>query len=231
MMKITDIKGMVNIARKSGILTIVDNTFLTPYYQKPLDLGADVVVHSGTKYLGGHNDTLAGFIVANDDTIIEKVQLIQKSVGAVLSPFDSWLVLRGIKTLGIRLDRQQSNAMKVAKWLSENNQIEKVYYVGLPEHEGHEILKKQATGFGAMISFTVKNIEMIDKILSGVKVIAFAESLGGVESLITYPVVQTHSAIPFEIREKLGVSEKLLRLSVGIEAVEDIIEDLEKSML
>ncbi|MCX7923567.1 MAG: PLP-dependent aspartate aminotransferase family protein [Clostridia bacterium] len=230
MMKVTDIAAAVEIAKNSGILTIVDNTFLTPYYQRPLELGADIVVHSGTKYLGGHNDTLAGFIVVNDNDIAEKLRLLQKSVGAVLSPFDSWLVLRGIKTLGIRIERQEQNALAIAKWLKDNKSVEKVFYVGLPEHEGYEISKRQASGFGGMISFTVNKVELVERILERVKVIAFAESLGGVESLITYPIVQTHSAIPKEIRDRIGVNEQLLRLSVGIECVDDLIKDLEQAI-
>ena len=229
MMKVTDIGAVVEIARSIHALTIVDNTFLSPYFQRPLELGADIVVHSGTKYLGGHNDTLAGFIVVKDTELNEKLKLIQKSVGSVLSPFDSWLILRGIKTLGVRLDKQEKNALRIANWLRENKYVEKVYYVGLPDHESYEISKKQATGFGAMISFTVKDACLVERILSNVKVIAFAESLGGVESLITYPMIQTHSAIPVEMRERLGVNERLLRLSVGIEAAEDIINDLEQA--
>ena len=230
MMKVTDIQATSDIANEAGILTIVDNTFLTPYYQRPLEIGADIVVHSGTKYLGGHNDTLAGFIVVKDESIAERIKLIQKTTGAVLSPFDSWLILRGIKTLGVRLEKQEQNAHKVAAWLKENKMVEKVYYVGLREHEGYEISKKQASGFGAMISFAVNDTNTVERILGNVKIIAYAESLGGVESLITYPIVQTHSAIPKGIRDKLGVNEKLLRLSIGIEAVEDIIADLEQAM-
>lgn len=230
MMKVTDIRTVSDIAKEAGLLTIVDNTFLTPYCQRPLELGADIVIHSGTKYLGGHNDTLAGFIVVKNETITDRLKLVQKTTGAVLPPFDSWLILRGIKTLGVRLERQEQNAHKVAGWLKECSKIEKVYFAGLPEHEGYEISKKQASGFGAMISFTVKEVDIIEKILGRVGIIAFAESLGGVESLITYPIVQTHSAIPKEIRDKLGVDEKLLRLSIGIEAVEDIINDLEQAM-
>jgi cystathionine gamma-synthase len=230
MMKVTDILTVTDIAKEAGILTIVDNTFLTPFFQRPLELGADIVVHSGTKYLGGHNDTLAGFIVVKDDRITDRLKLVQKTTGAVLSPFDSWLILRGIKTLGVRLEKQEQNAHKVAAWLKQSNKVEKVYFAGLPEHEGYEISKRQASGFGAMISFAVKDAGIVEGILSRVKIIAFAESLGGVESLITYPIMQTHSAIPKEIRDKLGVDEKLLRLSIGIEAVEDIINDLEKAM-
>ncbi|MDP4178555.1 MAG: PLP-dependent aspartate aminotransferase family protein [Bacillota bacterium] len=230
MMKVTDIEGVSKIAKSKGIITIIDNTFLTPYFQKPLSLGADIVVHSGTKYLGGHNDTLAGFIVVNDDIIIERIILIQKCVGSVLSPFDSWLLLRGIKTLAIRLEKQQENAKKIADWLKNHPKVEKVYYVGLPEHEGYEIMKKQASGFGAMISFNVTDANLVEKILKSLKLIIFAESLGGVESLITYPMVQTHSAIPKEIRDTLGINERLLRLSVGIENADDIIKDLQQAL-
>lgn len=230
MMKVTDIEKIVSLAKSHGALTIVDNTFLSPYYQRPLLLGADIVVHSGTKFLGGHNDTLAGFIVLNDDKLIERFKFLQNSVGGVLAPFDSWLILRGLKTLGIRMEKQQQNAIKIANWLKEQKEVDKVYYVGLPEHEGYDISIKQSTGFGSMISFTVKSVEMVEKILKGVKVIMFAESLGGVESLITYPYVQTHAAIPKYIRDRMGVTDKLLRLSVGIENVEDLIEDLQQSI-
>jgi len=230
MMKVADIKAVSGIAKSKNILTIVDNTFLTPYFQRPLELGADIVVHSGTKYLGGHNDTLAGFVIVKSEDIAERLKLIQKTTGAVLAPFDSWLILRGIKTLGIRLEKQQQNAIQVVKWLKENKNVEKVYYVGDTEHKDYEISKRQASGFGAMISFTVKDAAIIEQILSKVRIITFAESLGGVESLITYPLVQTHSAIPEEIRNRLGINERLLRLSIGIEAAEDIIKDLEQAM-
>lgn len=230
MMKVADLKKISELARDSGMLTIVDNTFLTPYFQRPLELGADIVVHSGTKYLGGHNDTLAGLIAVNDDSLAERLKLVQKSEGAVLSPFDSWLILRGIKTLGVRLERQQENALKIARWLTSNKNVTKVNYVGLPGHEGYEISRTQASGFGAMISFYVKDKSVVENILERVRVIIFAESLGGVESLITYPVVQTHSAIPEEMRERIGVTDTLLRLSVGIEAAEDLIADLEQAL-
>lgn len=230
MMKVADIGETVEIARTRGMLTIVDNTFLTPYFQRPLELGADIVVHSGTKYLGGHNDVLAGFIVVNQEELAERIRLLQKSIGGVLSPFDSWLVMRGIKTLGIRMEKQEKNAFQVADWLKTHEKVEQVFYVGLPDHEGYEISRKQSSGFGGMISFAVQNGETAEKILERVKMIAFAESLGGVESLITYPMVQTHGSIPQEMRERLGVNEKLLRLSIGIEAAADIIEDLEQAM-
>ncbi|HWP96069.1 MAG TPA: PLP-dependent aspartate aminotransferase family protein [Syntrophomonadaceae bacterium] len=230
MMKVTDIRFIVHVAQSRNILTIVDNTFLTPYFQRPLELGADIVVHSGTKYLSGHNDTLSGFVIVKDERLEERLRLIQRSIGATLAPIDSWLVLRGLKTLAIRLERQQQNALVIAKWLKEHRQVEKVHYVGLPDHEGYDISKQQASGFGAMISFSVKDAALAEGVFSRVKLIAFAESLGGVESLITYPITQTHASIPKEIREKLGVNERLLRLSVGIEAVEDIITDLEQAL-
>ncbi|MDP4091748.1 MAG: PLP-dependent aspartate aminotransferase family protein [Bacillota bacterium] len=229
-MKVTDIAAAAELARSSGILTIVDNTFLTPYYQRPIELGADIVLHSGTKYLGGHNDTLAGLIVVKNEELAARIKLIQKTEGAMLAPFDSWLILRGIKTLSVRMDRQQKNAAEVANWLRSNNNVERVYYIGLEDHEGYEISKRQASGFGAMISFSVKDASLVEKVLERIRLVLFAESLGGVESLITYPMVQTHSAIPAEMRERLGVDEKLLRLSVGIEAAEDIIADLEQAL-
>jgi cystathionine gamma-synthase len=230
LMKISDIKAISTLGKKFGILTIVDNTFLTPYFQKPLDLGADIVVHSGTKFLGGHNDTLAGLIVVNREDLAEKLSFFQNSIGAVLSPFDSWLILRGIKTLALRLEKQQQNALTIANWLKTVDVIDKVYYPGLMEHEGHKLCLEQSKGFGSMISFTVKDSYIIPKVLEKVKIILFAESLGGVESLITYPFSQTHAAIPEEVREKLGVTNKLLRLSVGVENVDDLIKDLEEAL-
>lgn len=230
MMKVTDIKAVAEITKRNNLLLIIDNTFLTPYYQRPLELGADLVVHSGTKFLGGHHDLLAGFIVGNDEEILQKLRRIHMSTGATLSPFDSWLVLRGLKTLHIRLDRAQENTLKIAKYLQNNPNIEKVYYVGLEEFEGCELNKKQSTGFGATLSFRVKNKELIPQILNNVQVIRFAESLGGVETLITYPITQTHSEIPEDIKKRLGVDEYLLRLSVGIENIEDLIQDLNKAI-
>ncbi|KUO52677.1 MAG: cystathionine gamma-synthase [Desulfitibacter sp. BRH_c19] len=231
MMKVADINKICSFAKSKKLMTIVDNTFLTPYFQRPINLGADIVLHSGTKYLGGHNDTLAGFLVVNDKELAQRLFFIQKSTGAVLGPFDSWLMLRGIKTLAIRMDKQEKNALQIAKWLqSQKCYLDKVYYVGLPEHERYEISKKQASGFGAMISFKVKDVEYVEKILDRVKVISYAESLGGVESLITYPILQTHAAIPKPILERLGVNDRLLRLSVGIENPEDLINDLKQAM-
>ncbi|SMC20074.1 cystathionine gamma-synthase [Clostridium acidisoli DSM 12555] len=229
MMKISDIKKISELARNNGVITIVDNTFLTPYFQKPLDLGADIVIHSGTKFLGGHNDTLSGLLVASREDLIEKLRFAQVSIGATLSPFDSWLIQRGIKTLPVRLEKQQQNAIEIANWLKECSEVEEVFYPGFKENKGHEICLRQASGFGSMLSFTVKKKETVEKILGNVQVISFAESLGGVESLITYPYLQTHAAIPEEIRNKIGVTDKLLRLSVGIENINDLIEDLNKS--
>lgn len=225
-MKITDLEKTVKIAKENKLLTIVDNTFMTPLFQRPLTLGADVVVHSGTKYIGGHNDTLAGFVILNDDKLAERLRVVQKSTGAVIGPFDSWLILRGLKTLSVRMERQEKNAKYIAEKLTENEEIDLVYYPGLEKHPGHDIIKKQSSGFGAMISFTVKTKEQVEKILKNVKIVMFAESLGGVESLITYPAVQTHGDVPVELREKLGITETLLRLSVGLENRDEILNDI-----
>ncbi|MBI4856371.1 MAG: PLP-dependent transferase [Acetobacterium woodii] len=228
MMQVTDIAGVAEIAKKHQLTLIVDNTFLTPYFQQPLKLGADIVIHSGTKYLGGHNDTLAGFAVMKDKEIAEKLRFIYKTTGACLSPFDSWLLIRGIKTLPIRMDKQQENAEKIADWLCQQEKIKAVHYVGLSSHEGHEISKRQSTGFGGMISFEVDSEETAIHILEGVSIIQYAESLGGVETLITYPMLQTHGDIPEEEREAKGINNRLLRLSVGIESAQDLITELSR---
>lgn len=228
MMNVTDIEKIAEMAKNRNLLLIVDNTFLSPYFQNPLDLGADIVVHSGTKYLSGHNDTLAGFLVTNRKDISEKFSFLIKTIGSGLAPFDSWLILRGIKTLGIRMEKSQENAIKIAHWLKEQKAVGKVIYPGLEEHPGHEIMKKQARGFGAMITFQLESKEFALSILEKVRMIKFAESLGGVETLITYPTTQTHADVPPEIREKNGITESTLRLSVGIENAEDLIYELEK---
>lgn len=228
LMKVSDISLISSICKSKNLILIVDNTFLTPYFQKPLLLGADIVVHSGTKFLGGHNDVLAGFIVSNNENILKKLKVIQNATGATLSSFDSWLILRGLKTLHIRLEKSQENAIILANYLKGKRTIEKVYYVGLEDNIGYRVNSLQSTGFGSMISFRVKNIDIIPKILKKLNVIAFAESLGGVETLITYPHTQTHSEIPKYLKDKLGVDEKLLRLSVGIENINDLINDLER---
>lgn len=228
MMNVTDISAVAEITRKYNLLLIVDNTFMSPYFQNPLDLGADIVVHSGTKYLSGHNDTLAGFLVTNRADISEKFAFLIKTTGAGLAPFDSWLILRGIKTLGIRMEKSQENAVKIADWLKNQRAVTKVIYPGLPEHPGYEIMKKQARGFGAMLTIQLESKEFAISILEKVRMIKFAESLGGVETLITYPTTQTHADVPHEIREKNGITESTLRLSVGIENADDLIYELEK---
>ncbi|WP_294429438.1 PLP-dependent aspartate aminotransferase family protein [uncultured Treponema sp.] len=230
MMNVTDIAKTAEIAKKHGLLLIVDNTFMSPYFQNPLALGADIVVHSGTKYLAGHNDTLAGFIVTNRPDIQEKLRFLIKTTGAGLSPFDSWLTLRGIKTLAIRMEKAQQNAVKIVEWLKNQKEVTKVLYPGLPEHPGFEIQKKQARGFGAMITFNVTDEAKAKSILNKVKLIQFAESLGGVETLITYPVTQTHADVPEEIRLKNGITTSTLRLSTGIENPDDLIEDLRQAI-
>ncbi len=230
MMEITDLAYMSRTAKFHNALLIVDNTFLTPICQRPLELGADIVVHSGTKYLGGHNDTLAGFLVTDDIDLSEQLKLFQKSEGAVLAPFDSWLILRGIKTLGLRVWKQGESALVLANWLKSHPAVETVHYPGLPEHKGYEVNRRQASGSGGMISFSVKDPDMVEQVLGRVKLILFAESLGGVESLITYPMIQTHAAIPVELRERIGVNDRLLRLSVGIEEAEDLIADLDQAL-
>ena len=226
MMHVSDIAAIAEIARKHQILLIVDNTFLSPYFQNPLKLGADVVIHSGTKFLGGHNDTLAGFLVINNAKIQEKLRFLIKTTGAGLAPFDSWLLLRGIKTLGIRMERSQENAIKIANWLKAQRVVKQVYYPGLPEHPGYTVMKKQASGFGSMLTFDVDTKAHALQILAGVRMIKFAESLGGVETLITYPMTQTHADVPEDVRLKNGITPCTLRLSVGIEDIEDLLAEL-----
>lgn len=230
MMQVTDIAAVSDIAKRHGLLLIVDNTFLTPYFQRPIELGADIVIHSGTKYLGGHNDTLAGFLVMKSEELSARLRYIYKTTGACLSPFDSWLIIRGIKTLAVRMERQEKNALKIAEWLSSQSKVKKVNYVGLPTHPDYEISKRQATGFGAMISFEVDCDETAKSLLERVEVIQYAESLGGVESLITYPVLQTHADIPEEEREARGINSRLLRFSVGLEDLDDLICDLKSAL-
>lgn len=230
MMLVTDIRAVSEIARGHGILTIVDNTFLTPYFQNPLELGADIVVHSGTKYLGGHNDTLAGFLVARNEKIAEELRFIEKTVGSCLSPFDSWLIARGIKTLPVRMEREQATSLEIAKFLDCHDKIEEVYYVGLESSPGYETNRRQARGSGAMISFKVPDGQCAKRILESMSVISYAESLGGVETLITYPMLQTHADVPDEIRRAKGIDETLLRLSVGLEDPADLIGDLERAL-
>lgn len=228
MMNVIDISKLSEIAGRRGLWLIVDNTFLSPYFQNPLDLGADIVVHSGTKYLGGHNDTLSGFLVTAREDISEKLRFLIKTTGAGLAPFDSWLILRGIKTLGIRMEKAQENAFAIVDWLTKQKEVKRVFYPGIATHPGHEIMKKQSRGFGAMITFEVSNRDFAQSILQNVRLIQFAESLGGVETLITYPITQTHADVPKEQLARNGINDSILRLSVGIEAAGDLIAELER---
>lgn len=227
MMNVTDIEALSKIARENHLLLIVDNTFLSPYLQNPLSLGADVVIHSGTKYLGGHNDTLAGFLVTSREDISGQLRFNIKTTGAGLSPFDSWLIIRGIKTLAVRMDRAQSNAGQIVDWLGKQKAVTKVIYPGLTTHPGHEVMARQSRGFGAMVTFEVESREFALSVLEKVRLIQYAESLGGVETLITYPITQTHADVPKDILAKNGITDCILRLSVGIEEVSDLIGELE----
>lgn len=230
MMKVADIGKVAKIGHDIGALVVVDNTFLTPYFQKPLTLGADIVLHSGTKYLGGHNDVLSGVVVVKDEEIGQKLEIQMYINGAALGPLDSWIMLRGIKTLALRMNKHSENAMKIATWLRNHPKVEKVYYVGFEDHKDYEITKKQTTGFGGMISFQVDSKETVNNILGRIKLVTFAESLGGVESLITHPVSRTHTEIEEEKRQALGITDTLLRLSVGVEDADDLIADLEQAL-
>ena len=230
MMKVADVARIKKIIGNSDILLIVDNTFLTPYFFNPIELGADIVIHSATKYLAGHNDTLAGFLVAKSPKIAEKIHYLKNTIGGVLSPFDSFLVARGIKTLAVRMEKAQENAIAIAEWLKKQPKVTATYYIGLPNHLDYELSKRQARGFGAMISFRVDSAQTAQDILNKTSLILYAESLGGVETLITYPATQTHADVPEAERIARGIDDKLLRLSVGIEAAEDIINDLKNAM-
>jgi cystathionine gamma-synthase len=230
MMKINDLKETSKISKEHNLLLIVDNTFLTPYFINPIDFGADIVIHSGTKFLSGHNDTLSGFVITANQDLGDKILFYQKSAGGGISPFDAWLVLRGMKTLSVRMEKIERNAQFIVEKLKNIPKIKKIYYPGLSNHPGHDLIKSQSRGFGGMISFEVDTVETVKRILEKVKIILFAESLGGVESLITYPMVQTHADVPLEKREKLGLNDRLIRFSVGIENPEDLANDLINSM-
>jgi len=230
LLKVSDIRGIADVAKSKGVLLIVDNTFMTPYWQNPLELGADIVFHSATKYLGGHSDVVAGIVVTKDAQLGEELHYLQNAIGGVLGPQDSWLLLRGLKTLGIRMEEQESNTRALAKWLSERNDIARVIYPGLHSHPQHELAKKQARGFGGMISFDVGSAGRAEEILSKLQYFTLAESLGAVESLISVPARMTHASIPAERRAELGITDGLIRISVGIEDVQDLIEDLEQAL-
>jgi len=226
LMMITDLEKVSAWAKRRGLLTIVDNTLLTPFLQRPLELGADIVIHSATKYLAGHNDVLAGLIVTKGKELSEQMAFLHNSLGAVLGPQDSWLLMRGMKTLALRMERHQYNSVKMAEWLKTHPAVDEVYHPGLPHHPGYDIQRRQSSGDTGIFSFRMKDARTIEPILRHLKLIAFAESLGGVESLLTYPAVQTHADIPEEIRRKVGVDDRLLRFSVGIEHIDDLIADL-----
>ncbi|ODS32712.1 MAG: cystathionine gamma-lyase [Candidatus Scalindua rubra] len=231
LLKITDIEAISNIAKKNGILVVVDNTFATPFFQKPLNFGVDIVLHSTTKYLNGHSDIIGGAIVTKDKGLYDKLQFIQNAAGAVPGPFDCFLVLRGIKTLAVRMERHEENAIKIAQFLEKHPKVRSVIYPGLKSHPQHELAKKQMSGFGGIISFFIDGgLDAARSFLEKVKIFSLAESLGGVESLIEHPAIMTHASLPKEVREKLGISDELVRISVGIENIEDLIDDLEKAL-
>lgn len=230
LLTVTDLAGVAEIAKNHGILSLVDNTFMTPYLQRPIELGADIVIHSATKYLGGHSDLLAGLVVVNDDTLAERIAFIQNSTGGVLAPFDSFLLIRGIKTLGVRLDRHVENAERAAEHLKKHKAVKNVYYPGLPDAQGYEINRRQAKNGGAMISFELYENYDIAKFFKSLNLIALAESLGGVESLVCHPASMTHASIPYEIRQKVGITDGLIRLSIGIENINDLLGDLDRAI-
>ena len=230
LLTITDINAVAEVAHKRGKLLIVDNTFLTPYLQRPLSLGADIVVHSGTKYLGGHSDTISGFAVVKDKELADRLYYLQNAIGGVLAPWDSFLIIRGIKTLGVRMDRHVANAVKIAEWLENSGYVDKVYFPGLKTSPGYEVQKKQADGPGAMISFVLNSKYDYRRFYKNLKLITLAESLGGVESLVCHPASMTHAAIPAEIRKEVGIVDELIRFSVGIEDADDLIADLEQAI-
>ncbi len=230
LMTVTDIKAVAEVSHKHGLLVIVDNTFMTPYLQKPLALGADIVVHSATKYLGGHSDVVSGLAVVSTKELAEKIAFIQNSTGGVLGPFDSFLLTRGIKTLAVRMDRHVSNAEKVADFLTAHKAVKNVYYPGLESSQGYDINRRQAKNGGAMISFELNEGYDINTFFESLELVSLAESLGGVESLVCHPATMTHASIPADIRKKVGITDGLIRLSVGIENIEDILEDITQAI-
>jgi len=230
LMKITDIAGVAKVAKERGLLTIVDNTFSTPYWQNPLELGADIVLHSATKYIGGHSDVVAGLAVVNSEKLAQDLHFVQNSTGGVLGPQDSWLLIRGIKTLGIRMEETEANTKAIVDFLVNHPGVKKVFYPGLEDHPNHSIAKKQSRGFGGMVSFDVGSAEKADELLSKVRYFTLAESLGAVESLISVPARMTHASIPAQRRAELGITDGLVRISVGLEDAEDLIEDLKNAM-
>jgi len=230
LLKVTDIAGVAALAKSRGILLAVDNTFMSPYFQNPLELGADIVLHSATKFLNGHSDMVGGIVVTSDEELADRFRFLQNAVGAVPGPFDCWLALRGTKTLVVRMKQHEENARQIASCLVDHKAIEKIYYPGLEQHLQHELQKKQARGFGGLISFDVGSIERAKRVLKTVRLFTLAESLGGVESLISHPATMTHASVPREHREAIGVTDGLIRISVGIEDVEDLEADLVRAL-
>ena len=231
LLKLCDIKAISAIAKKYKLIFVVDNTFMTPYFQNPLNLGADIVIHSATKYLGGHSDVVSGAIMLSDNALYEKIKYYQNAIGAIPSPFDCYLILRGIKTLAVRLNKHNENAMIIANFLESHNKVKKVIYPGLKSHPQNKLAISQTKGFGGMISFEIiGGIKEAKRFLKKLKIFSLAESLGGVESLIEHPAIMTHSSLPQEEREKIGINDSLIRVSVGIEEVEDLIEDLKQAL-
>ena len=229
MMTVTDLAACAEVAHQGGALVVVDNTFCSPYLQRPIELGADIVVHSTTKFLNGHSDSVGGVVISNSDEIGEQIGFLQNAVGAILSPFDSWLVLRGVKTLAVRMKRHEENGMAMATYLANHAKVKKIYYPGLPDHPQHELARRQMNGFGSMISFDLGSKENAKKFLDRVRLCSLAESLGGVETLISHPETMTHASVPLETRTRLGITPGLVRISVGIEDIEDLIADLENA--
>jgi cystathionine gamma-lyase/cystathionine beta-lyase/cystathionine gamma-lyase/homocysteine desulfhydrase len=229
LMSITDVRGVCEAAHRRNCRVVVDNTFMSPYFQRPLELGADIVVHSTTKYLNGHSDSVGGVVVLKHKEDAERLQFIQNAAGAILSPFDSWLVLRGIKTLPVRMEAHNANGMAIAKYLAGRKEVQKIYYPGLPNTPGYELAKKQMTGFGGMIAFDLGSRDRAGRFLETVKLCSLGESLGGVETLISHPATMTHASVPAEERARLGITDGLVRISVGIEDVEDLIADLDQA--
>ncbi|NMI06185.1 bifunctional cystathionine gamma-lyase/homocysteine desulfhydrase [Paenibacillus sp. SZ31] len=230
LLKVTDINAVAKWSKQHELLFIVDNTFSTPYWQTPLALGADIVLHSATKYIGGHSDVVAGLAVVNSEQLGEDLHFMQNAIGAVLGPMDSWLLMRGLKTLGLRMEAQERNTEKIVAFLNQHPTVSKVYYPGLPDHPQHKLASTQASGYGGMVSFDVGSAEKVDEVLSKVRYFTLAESLGAVESLISVPARMTHASIPYERRQELGITEGLIRISVGIEDVEDLLEDLKSAL-
>jgi len=225
-LKVTDLAGAVSIAKKHKALVIVDNTFMSPYFQRPLELGADLVLHSTTKYIAGHSDIVGGAVVTDNSELAERLHFIQNAAGAVPGPMDCFLTLRGIKTLHLRMERHEQNARKIFEYLKKQKAVNKIYYPGDPDHPGHEIQKKQATGFGAIVSFDVGTLDNARKLMSKLTIFTIAESLGGVESLIEHPAIMTHASVPPENRAKLGITDGFIRISVGVEDIDDLLDDL-----